>query len=84
MNKVIRKLSSRKLWVAIAGISTGIAMILGVTESEISTVAGSILALVSAVTYIITEGKIDAETAKNAVVNVQNITNTIEGAEKNE
>ena len=60
METLIRKLTSRKLWLAIAGIATGIAVILGADTSEIQTVAGAATSLLSAVTYIITEGKIDA------------------------
>ena len=57
---MIEKLTSRKLWMAIAGVSTGIAMVLGVEGSDIATVAGAITTIMSVVTYIITEGKIDA------------------------
>ena len=57
---IIKKLTSRKLWLALAGVATGIAVILGVEGSEISTVAGAVTALASVVSYIITEGKIDA------------------------
>lgn len=60
MSDIIRKLTSRKLWVAIAGVSAGIALALGADGSEITAITGSITALISAVTYIITEGKIDA------------------------
>ena len=67
MNEFLRKLSSRKLWMAIAGIATGIAMSLGVEATDVSTVAGAITALVSVVTYIVTEGKVDAESVKNTI-----------------
>ena len=67
MNEFLRKLSSRKLWMAIAGIATGIAMALGVEATDVSTVAGAITALVSVVTYIVTEGKVDAESVKNTI-----------------
>ena len=53
---IIQKLSSRKLWLAIAGVATGIALALGVQTSEITTVAGAVTAIVSVVTYIVTEG----------------------------
>lgn len=66
MNEIIRKLTSRKLWLAIAGVATGIAMVLGIEGSEISTVAGAVTALVSVVTYIVTEGKVDAANLQNA------------------
>lgn len=74
-----RKLSSRKLWLAIAGVVTGIAMALGIDGTEISTVAGAVTAVASVVTYIVTEGKVDAEGVKNAVEGVQNAVDTIGG-----
>lgn len=77
MDKIIRKLTSRKLWLAIAGVATGIAVALGVNSSDITTVAGAVTALISVVTYIITEGKIDAESVKNAVESTQEAVNTI-------
>ena len=61
-----RKLSSRKLWAAAAGIVTGLAMVFGLDESTISSVAGAVVSLASVVSYIITEGKVDAENAKKA------------------
>lgn len=60
MTNILRKLTSRKLWMAIAGVSTGIALILGVDGSEISDVTGAVVSLLSAIAYIYTEGKIDA------------------------
>lgn len=79
MAEVIRKLSSRKLWMGIAGVATGIAMVLGVDGSEISTVAGAVTALVSAVVYIYTEGKIDAERVKTAVEATQDAVEVVSG-----
>ena len=71
MSEVIRKLSSRKLWMAIAGVASGIAMALGADATEITTVAGGVMALISAVTYIVVEGKVDAESVKNAIIEIQ-------------
>ena len=62
-----KKLTSRKLWAALAGIVTGLAMVFGLDESIISTVAGTVTAIASVVAYIITEGKIDVEGIKAAV-----------------
>ncbi len=59
-----RKLSSRKLWAAIAGIVTGLAMVFGLDESTISSVAGAVVSVTSVVSYIITEGKVDAAGVK--------------------
>lgn len=62
-----RKLSSRKLWAAAAGIVTGLAMVFGLDEGTISSVAGAVVSLASVVSYIVTEGKVDTESAKKAV-----------------
>lgn len=64
------KLGSRKLWMAIAGIATGIAMSLGVSGNDIMTIAGAVTSLVSIVTYIVTEGRIDAVAANAAIIGV--------------
>ena len=81
MNGILRKLTSRKLWMALAGIATGIAMALGAESTEISTVAGAVTAIASVVTYIITEGKVDAEGVKNAIIEIQD---GIEAIERND
>lgn len=62
-----RKLSSRKLWAAIAGVITGLAMVFKLDESTISSVAGAVVSMASVVSYIITEGKVDAESVKKAM-----------------
>ena len=62
-----RKLSSRKLWAAAAGIVTGLAMVFGLDEGTISPVAGAVVSVASVVSYIIAEGKVDAEGIKKAV-----------------
>ena len=61
-----RKLSSRKLWAMVAGIVTGLAMVFGLDEGTISSVAGAVVSVASVVSYIITEGKVDAEGARKA------------------
>ena len=66
-----RKLSSRKLWAAVAGIVTGLAMVFGLDEGTISSVAGAVVSVASVMAYIITEGKVDAESVKKAVESVQ-------------
>lgn len=77
MAKVIQKLKSRKLWLAVAGIVYGVALSMGVDAGDIQTVAGAVVALASAVTYIIVEGKVDAEGVKQTVVAIQDAANTI-------
>lgn len=74
MNKIDwkRKLSSRKLWAAAAGVMAGLAMVFGLDESTISNVAGAVVSVASLMTYIITEGKVDAESIKKATEEPRN------------
>jgi len=81
MSTILKKLSSRKLWLAIAGVATGIAIALGVDTSDISTVAGAVTAILSVVTYIVTEGKIDAAGVAKAVEAAQTATETVKKEE---
>lgn len=60
MKDFFSKLKSRKLWAAMVGLAAGLAVIFGVDESVINTVAGAVVSATSIVAYIITEGKIDA------------------------
>ena len=66
-----RKLSSRKLWAAAAGIIAGLAMVFGLDESIISNVAGAVVSAASLVAYIVTEGKVDAAGVRSAGPDVQ-------------
>lgn len=77
MREVLRKLSSRKLWTAVAGIVAGLAMVFGLDENMITTTAGAVVSLASVVTYIVTEGKVDAQSVKNAVRAVQDAADTL-------
>ena len=61
METLKSKLSSRKLWAAVAGVVMGLAMVFGLEEDLITTVAGSVVSLASIVSYIVTEGIVDAE-----------------------
>lgn len=74
-----KKLSSRKLWAAVAGVIAGLVMVFGLDESVISNVAGAVVSAASVVAYIITEGKVDAEGVKKAVEDMQNAVEGING-----
>ena len=63
----MQKLKSRKLWACIAGVVIGISTAIGLDDSVISQVAGIVTALVSVVTYIVAEGRIDAAAVALAV-----------------
>lgn len=77
MKTMSNKLKSRKLWAAIAGIIAGLAMVFGLDEGIITSVAGAIVSVASVTTYIITEGKIDAAAVGQAAENVQGAINAI-------
>ncbi|NLM84916.1 MAG: hypothetical protein GX189_09495 [Clostridiales bacterium] len=66
MNTLMRKLSSRKLWAAAAGLVAGLAMVFGLDEDVISTVSGAVVTVASVMAYILTEGHIDAAAVKSA------------------
>lgn len=79
MSEIKRKLSSRKLWAAVAGIVTGLAMVFGLDEGVITSVAGAVVSLASVITYIVTEGKVDAAGVKNAIEDVQEAVEAVKG-----
>ena len=81
METLKRKLSSRKLWAAIAGVITGLAMVFGLDENVISTVAGAVVSVMSLMTYIITEGRVAAAGVKNAVQDVQDAVDVVTNEE---
>ena len=81
MKIIVQKLTSRKLWMAVAGVATGIAMALGADSTEISTVAGAVVSVISCVIYIVMEGKVDAERVKNAIEGAQEAVDAIQGGD---
>ena len=92
---IIQKLASRKLWLAIAGVASGVAIALGSSANDVGTVTtavssiiGGLTALASIVTYIRTEGKLDAvgiekasTSAQSIVEAAQKIVDTVKGAD---
>ena len=60
-----RKLSSRKLWLAVAGFISGLILAFGGAESTAATVSGCILQGASVIGYLLAEGLTDAEGVKS-------------------
>ena len=56
-----RKLTSRKLWVALAGFVAGLIVAFGGDNTTADTVSGCILSGAAVVAYIVGEGLIDSE-----------------------
>lgn len=57
---LIRKLTSRKFWVAVAAFISGLMVAFGGTESEAATVSGIILQGAAVLGYLLAEGLTDA------------------------
>lgn len=55
-----RKLTSRKLWIAVAGFVAGLIVIFGGSQESAEKVSGSILSGAAVVGYIVGEGLTDA------------------------
>lgn len=64
MTDIIRKLTSRKLWFAIAGFAFGMFVALGGDPSEFERLVGTILSLGSGMTYIVAEAMVDVAREK--------------------
>ena len=62
-----RKLTSRKLWVAVAGFVSGLILAFGGAESTAAPVSGCILQGASVIGYLLAEGLTDAAAAEGDV-----------------
>ena len=78
---ILKKFKSRKLWVAVIGVLMGMAMIFGVDPNVAETVSGAVVAVVSVVSYIVAEGKIDAAAVGQAAQAVQDAVDAVTGQE---
>ena len=67
-SEIIRKLTSRKLWVARAGLISGLILAFKGDAETAETVAGIILQVGSVVGYLLAEGLADAASAKADVI----------------
>ena len=76
MKEFLNKLKSRKFLTCVAGVVMGICMVFGLDEGDVSTIAGAVTAVVSVVSYIYTEGKIDA----NAIGQIKDVADDIKDA----
>ena len=63
----IRKLTSRKFWLAIVGFVTGLLTLRGVGADQIEKIGGLIMMGASVIAYIIGEGLVDSGTVVEEV-----------------
>lgn len=66
-----KKISSRKFLAMIVGVFMGIATVFSLDQTVVNTVSGTVISLVSVITYIVTEGKIDASALGEAADKVK-------------
>lgn len=64
-NNVVRKLTSRKFWVAVASFTSMLMVYQGASENEAAQVASLIMAGATVIGYMIGEGLADAGGAGN-------------------
>ena len=72
-----QKLTSRKLWAAIVGVITGLAMVFGLDEGVITNVSGAVVSAASIVVYIYAEGKVDAAAVGQAAEEAQDASEAV-------
>lgn len=65
-----QKLSSRKLWAALAGVAVGLVVAFGGEAETIKTVAGSVMSVVSAIIYILAEAGVDKAAAGSPDIHI--------------
>lgn len=82
MQIFLKKLSSRKFLTCVAGVIMGICMAFGLDEQALTSVSGAVVAVVSIVTYIYTEGKIDAAAVDKIKDSVDKVEDAIEDVNK--
>ena len=63
-----RKLTSRKFWLAVVGLVTGLLVAFKVDAETVETISGVIMSAASVVAYIIGEGLADAANAEPIII----------------
>ena len=59
-----RKLTSRKLWMAIVAFVTPLLLAFGLADSDVTQIAAIIMAGADVLAYILAEGLVDAKSAE--------------------
>lgn len=82
MKELLNKLKSRKFLTCIAGVVMGVCMVFGLDEGTINTIAGAVVAASSVVSYIYTEGKIDATAIDKIKDSADEVKDAVDAIEK--
>lgn len=81
MNTLLRKLSSRKFWIAVVGIIVGIAATFGIEASDYIKIAGLVTTAASIFSFNLPEGKADAAGAIPLILPPESDTKTDDKSE---
>lgn len=71
---IIRKLTSRKFWMAIVALVSGLLMAFKVDAKTAEIVSGTIMSVASVIAYILGEGLVDAENKADALYIAHEVT----------
>lgn len=63
-DEIIRKLTSRKFWVAVVGFISPLLLAFGISEDSVTQLAAIIMAGADVLAYLLAEGFVDALNAK--------------------
>lgn len=74
---MLKKLTSRKFLMTVAGVITGIVIIAGGDEQDASIISGSVVTIISIVSYMIAEGKVDIARVSQALKEADKIVDVI-------
>lgn len=58
---IINKLTSRKFWIGVAGVISGLVIIFGFADTDVETISGAVITIGSAIGYMIAESRVDAK-----------------------
>ena len=72
------KFTSRKFLLVIGSAITGILLMFGVADAQAEIISGAILTVIPVVTYIIIEGKIDAERIRMLLKSAEQIVDAVD------
>lgn len=84
MKEFAKKLTSRKFILAVLSAIGGAAISLSSFEGKVGAIAAVIAAIVPAITYIVTEGIVDAKAVGLATKAIQTIAGITDGEDKPE
>ena len=80
MSEILRKLTSRKLWLSVACMAIGIFIALGGDPSELKTIIGAATVVLGAASFNIPEAKVDAAAAGKTLEAIEEVVGVIEEA----